>query len=85
MNYRSIIFTEAALMKAYRYRDKFQLVPIFYMPTAPISLYASHIPCVLEYQVDDVEEPLQTEDILRKKGLSEDVLNLGRKILIKHA
>lgn len=80
MYYRSIIFTEAALMKAYRYRDKFQLVPIFYMPTAPKSIYASHIPCILEYQVDDIEEPLATEKMLREKGITEDVLKLGRKV-----
>ena len=58
-------------MKAYRYRDKFQLVPIFYMPTAPISIYASHIPCILEYQVEDIEEKLPTESMFREKGLSE--------------
>lgn len=80
MFYRSIIFTEAPLMKAYRYRDKFQLVPIFYMPTAPISIYASHIPCILEYQVEDIEEKLPTESMLREKGLSEETLKLGRKI-----
>ena len=80
MYYRSILFTDTPLMKAYRYRDKFQLVPIFYLPTAPISIYAKHVPCVLEYQVEDVEEPLPSEDILRQKGLSEEVLKLGRKI-----
>lgn len=83
MFYRSIIFTEAPLMKAYRYRDKFQLVPIFYMPTAPISIYASHIPCILEYQVEDIEEKLPTESMLREKGLSEETLKLGRKIPTK--
>lgn len=67
-------------MKGYRYRDKFQLVPIFYMPTAPLSVYASHIPCILEYQVDDVEETLPTEEMLREKGITEDVLKLGRKV-----
>ena len=67
-------------MKAYRYRDKFQLVPIFYMPTAPISIYASHIPCILEYQVEDIEEKLPTESMFREKGLSEETLKLGRKI-----
>lgn len=80
MFYRSIIFTEAPLMKAYRYRDKFQLVPIFYMPTVPISIYASHIPCILEYQVEDIEEKLPTESMFREKGLSEETLKLGRKI-----
>lgn len=67
-------------MKAYRYRDLFQLVPIFNMPTAPISLYASHIPCVLEYQSDDIEETFPTENMLREKGITEEVLKLGRKV-----
>ena len=67
-------------MKAFRYRDKFQLIPIFYMPTAPLSIYASHIPCILEYQVDDIEETLPTEKKLREMGITEDALKLGRKI-----
>ena len=78
---RNIIFTDAPLMKAFRYKDCFQLVPIFYSQKAPISVYASHFPCFLEYVIEDAEEVNHTlEDNLRERGISEDLLMLGRKI-----
>ena len=77
---RSIIFTETPLMKAFRYRDVFQLVPIFYSLNAPISVYTRHFPAFLEYQTDNVEEALVYEDEYRKKGIPEAALELGRKI-----
>lgn len=80
MYYRSIIFTEAVLLKAYRYRDLFQLVPIYYLPNAPLSPYARHIPCLLEYYADEKEEDIPTEPLLREKGISEEVIQLGRNI-----
>ena len=77
---RSVIFTDAPLIKAIRYRNVFQLVPFFYFPNAPFSKYVSHFPCYLEYEVEDKDEILPTEDEFRKRGISEDVLRLGRKI-----
>ena len=71
---RSVVFTDAPLIKAVRFRDVFQLVPFFYFPKAPFSVYAHHFPCFLEYVVDGKEEKLPTEDALREKGISEDVL-----------
>ena len=68
-------------MKAFRYRDVFQLVPIFYSSQAPISVYASHFPAFLEYKVEnEVDEVLVCEEEFRKKGISEEALSLGRKI-----
>jgi len=78
--FRSIIFTESPLTKAFRYRDVFQLVPISYSHNAPISFYTRHLPAFLEYVADDAEEILVCEDMLREKGVSEEVLQLGRKI-----
>lgn len=77
---RSVVFTDAPLIKALRYKDIFQLVPFFYFPKAPFSVYAYHFPCFLEFEVEDKEELLPTEAMLRKKGFSEEVLELGRKI-----
>lgn len=78
---RSIIFTKAPLLKAYRYKDIFQLVPIFYSRTAPFSKYASHFPAFLEYVVDenDVKE-LAIEDTLRKCGIPENYILIGKSI-----
>lgn len=67
---RNIIFTKVPLLKAYRYRDVFQLVPFFYFKNMPFSKYAWHFPAVLEYEVRDVKEEIQPyEDELREKGL----------------
>ena len=77
---KNIIFTEAPLIKAFRYKDYFQLVPIFYSTKAPISHYASHFPCFLEYEADVKEEYIPTEQMLRENGMSEEVLKLGRKL-----
>lgn len=81
MLYRNIIFTNAPFIKAFRYRDVFQLVPFFYSSQAPISVYASHFPAFLEYEVEnEVAEILNCEEEFRKKGIAEDALALVRKI-----
>lgn len=78
---KNIIFTDAPLVKGYRYKDRFQLVPLFQSSSkAPISHYCTHFPCFLEYQVDSVEEVLEIEDELRRKGMPEDVIKMGRKL-----
>jgi len=78
---RSIIFTKVPLVKALRYKEIFQLVPFFYFAKMPFSKYAMHFPAVLEYDVDNFTEEIQPyEDELRRRGLSEDVISLGRKL-----
>lgn len=78
---RNVIFSNAPLLKAIRYRNLFQMVPFFYFSKAPFSPYASHFPIFLEFQVEDgCEEILPTEDFLRKKGISEDAIKHGRTI-----
>ena len=77
---RSVVFTDAPLVKAIRYKDAFQLVPFFYFPQAPFSEYAHHFPYFLEYEVEDKDEVLYNEDELRSNGFSEDVLKLGRNV-----
>ena len=77
---RSVIFTNSPLLKAYKYGELFQLVPFFYLSDAPFSKYATHFPAILEYQVEEAEEDVACEEDLRKKGFSEDVLRLCRKI-----
>jgi len=80
---RNIIFTNAPLLKAFRYGDCFQLVPCFYSRNVPISVYASHFPCFLEYVVEEKEEELPIIDELKQKGFSEDVLKIGRMIPVQ--
>ena len=82
---RNIIFTKVPLLKAYRYRDVFQLVPFFYFKNMPFSKYAWHFPAVLEYEVRDVKEEIQPyEDELREKGLPIEVVNELVKNAILH-
>lgn len=81
MYYKTILFTKAPLLKAYRYRNVFQLVPIFYSQTAPFSKYASHFPAFLEYVVDEnAEEELDIVDTLRKCGIPENYILAGKSI-----
>jgi len=76
---RKIIFTNTPLLKAYRYRDLFQIVPIFYSSKAPFSYYASHFPAFLEYQIEDNEgETIICEDMLRKYGMTEEGVRMAR-------
>lgn len=77
---KSIIFTDVPLLKAFQYREFFQLVPFFYFKGAPFSKFARHFPAVLEYECEDKEEKQPMEAELLKRGLSEDVVKLGRSI-----
>lgn len=80
MLYRSVIFTNSPLMKGYRYKDKFQLVPMFYFPDAPFCRYANHFPAFLEYEAEEKIEQTGIEDYLREKGLGEEVIEMGSKL-----
>lgn len=76
---RNIIYSNAPLLKAYRYKDAFQLVPIFYASNAPFSYYAAHFPAFLEYQINDtMKEELMCEEMLRENGIPEDAIKKGR-------
>lgn len=77
---RNVIFSDAPLLKAYKYGELFQLVPFFYLSDAPFSKYATHFPVILEYQVEEIEENIICEEEFRKKGFSEEVLRQCRKI-----
>jgi hypothetical protein len=77
---KSIIFTDVPLLKAFLYRERFQLVPFFYFRGAPFSKFARHFPAVLEYECEDKEEMQPMEAELLKRGLSEDVVKLGKSI-----
>ena len=77
---KSIIFTDVPLLKAFQYRELFQLVPFFYFEGMPFSKYSRHFPAVLEYECEDKEEALPMEAELQNRGLSEDVVKLGRTL-----
>jgi hypothetical protein len=78
---RSIVFTKTPLLKAFRYRDKFQLVPIIYAKNAPLSIYVRHFPAFLEFQVEDCEmvDPFM-EKVIKEKGLPEELIKQCRVI-----
>lgn len=77
---KSIIFTDVPLLKAFLYRERFQLVPFFYFRGAPFSKFTRHFPAVLEYECEDKEEMQPMEAELLKRGLSENGVKLGRSI-----
>ena len=71
---RSIIFTNAPLLKGLKYRDLFQLVPIYHFSNAPISAYMTHFPAFLEYKTNGTETKILCEQELRDYGVSEEDL-----------
>lgn len=77
---KSIIFTDVPLLRAFRYKECFQLVPLFYFEGMPFSKYSRHFPAVLEYECEDKEEILPVEAELQNRGLTENVVKLGRTI-----
>lgn len=80
MLYRSVIFTNAPLLKGYKYRDKFQIVPKFYFPNAPFCKYANHFPAFIEYEAEEIIEHTSVEQILRKKGFDDSLLEFCAKL-----
>lgn len=80
MLYRSVIFTNSPLLKGFRYRDKFQLVPIFYFLKAPFCRYASHFPAFIEYEAEEKVEQTGIEGYLREKGLGEELIEMGSRL-----
>ena len=82
---RNIIFTNAPLLKAFRYRDLFQLIPILDSKKAPMSRYASHFPAFLEYRVNTKEDDNPIfEKIIREKGLPKELLQLSKEIPVQN-
>lgn len=82
---RNIIFANAPLLKAYRYRDLFQLIPIYVSDKAPLSRYASHFPAFLEYKVDMKEDVSPIfEKIIREKGLPKELLQLSKEVPVQN-
>lgn len=76
---RSIIFTNAPLLKGFKYRDLFQLVPIYHFSGAPKSAYMTHFPAFLEYKTSGLETNILCEQKLIEYGVSEeDLCNIRR-------
>lgn len=81
MLYRAIVFTNAPLLEAFRYKDQFQLVPFFYFKNARFSEYTTHFPVYMEYEAEEIEViDSVIENNMRAKGIDESVLKLGRTI-----
>lgn len=53
--YRSIIFSKTPLKGQFRYKDKFQILPVN-SSNAPLSPYNEHFPLMLEYSIDFDDE-----------------------------
>ena len=79
MLFKTIIFSNAPVLKGFKFRDRFQLVP-FFSESHPMSKYITHFPAFLEYEADVVEEELIIEKKLREKGFSEEIIKKGRLI-----
>ncbi len=80
MLFRTIVFSDVPVLKGFKYRNRFQLVPFFYSESAPISKYAKHFPVFLEYEVDTNEENYLLEDVFRGTFLSKEQIKAGRFI-----
>lgn len=78
MLYKTIVFSNAPLLKGFRYRNIFQLVPFIYGNNAPLSIYASHFPLFLEYEAEAIEEKTYVEDYLKEKGFDERIVKYSR-------
>lgn len=51
MLFKTIIFSDAPVLKGFKYRNRFQLVPLFPSREVPMSKHARHFPAFLEYEV----------------------------------
>ena len=80
MLFKTVIFSDVPVLKGFKYRDRFQLVPFFYSGAAPMSKYAKHFPAFLEYEAEKMEEELSFESELKERGVSADVIKNGRYI-----
>lgn len=80
MLFKTVIFSEVPVLKGFKYRNRFQLVPFFYSRAVPMSKYAKHFPVFLEYEAEEMEEELSFESELKERGVSEDVIKNGRNI-----
>lgn len=58
--YRTIVFTKTPLKSQFRYKDKFQILPIE-SEDAPICPYSKHFPLILEYTLDIEENKLDEQ------------------------
>jgi len=59
--YRNIIFSKTPLTGYFRFKDQFQIYPCDFA-NAPKSKHASDIPMIIEYWVDEDENPEVSED-----------------------
>ena len=80
MLYKTVIFSDAPVLKGMKYRDRFQLVPFYYSEAVPISRYARHFPAFLEYEAEELEEELACESELNGREISEDVIKTSRYV-----
>lgn len=72
MLFKTIIFSDVPVLKGFRYRNRFQLVPFFYSESAPRPEHTRHFPVFLEYEVETIENEYFLDDILYDKGFTEE-------------
>ena len=78
--YRTIIYTKTPLKSQFRYKDKFQILPID-TENAPSSPYNKHFPIFLEYYIefDKNENPKNIdffEDLTAQQVVEFEIINL---------
>lgn len=72
MLFKTIIFSDVPVLKGFKYRNRFQLVPFFYSESAPRPEHTGHFPVFLEYEVETIENEYFLDDILYDKGFTEE-------------
>lgn len=78
--YRRIVFSKTPLKSQFRYRDRFQILPID-SEIAPLSPYSKHIPLLLEYYIDfdDKQNPKEIDifdDLSAQHVIEFEILNI---------
>lgn len=71
---REIIFSKTPLKTHFRFKDLFQIFPCEY-PNAPKSQYADDFPLIIEYWIDEDENPELSEDYEKIKWFAAPAAN----------
>ena len=66
--FRNIIFSKTPLTGHFRFEDEFQIYPCDY-ENAPTSKHANDIPLIIEFWIDEDENPEVPEDLQSIKSL----------------
>ena len=78
-DFRNIIFSKTPLTGHFRFEDEFQIYPCDY-ENAPKSKHANDIPLIIEFWIDEDENPEVPEDLQSIKSLISPITNQTNKL-----